>query len=100
MGQNKTLSMVVDLGQLTWEFTTSFQHQSFPLKTTALGFPSTCHLQLLEEYEQEEISRLLNEFPDVVDSPLGRIKGFKHSINLIDERPKDSVRIQCPRSTV
>jgi hypothetical protein len=77
-----------DFGDLVWGFSDSFHEQKFKLKVDTSNTHTTHNLMLLQDFEQDEITKLLKEFPDVLDAPLGRIKGIKHRIKLIEERPK------------
>jgi hypothetical protein len=76
------------MSNLTWGFSTTYPTESYRLKVSQTEDPSSHSLQLLQEFENDEIKDLLKQFPDVMDAPLGRVKSVKHRIQLIEERPK------------
>jgi hypothetical protein len=80
--------LLIDLAKLLWGFSKTWPKESYSLNVMESGDLSSRPLQLLAQFEGDEIKDLLKEFPDVIDAPLGRIKAIKHRINLVEERPK------------
>jgi hypothetical protein len=80
--------LIIDMSNLTWGFSKTYPTEAYRLKVCQKEDPSSHTLQLLEQFENDEIKDLLKQFPDVMDAPLGRVKSVKHRIQLIEERPK------------
>lgn len=78
--------LMIDMKDLLWGFTDLWPKCVFPL-TNSVPFNASCNnLQLLQDFESDEVCKLLKEFPDVIDAPLGKIKGYQHTIKIIEER--------------
>jgi hypothetical protein len=74
---------------LQWGFSDSWPKEKYELQTIIANKQTTRSLMLLQDFEHDEIRELLAKFPDVIDAPnLGRIKGIRHKIELLQERPK------------
>lgn len=80
--------LMLDCYGVKWEFSDTWSTQKYPLIMQNPVNNHICNLQTLKEFEGDQIKELLKLFPDVVDAPLGRIRGIKHVIKLIEEHPK------------
>jgi len=61
---------------------------SFPFLISETAVHSVNSIRVLTNIEQVKIENLLTSFPDLIDTSLGKVKGYEHVITLTENKPK------------
>jgi hypothetical protein len=72
-----TCGLIIDMSKLEWGFSKTWPNEVYQLNCSESKDLSSRHLQLMHEFQVDEIKDLLKHFPDVIDAPLGREKAVK-----------------------
>jgi len=83
----KTSKVILDLdkGKLHFKNNSSLQ---FPIYFNNEEKLNGENVRIITDIEKLKIGHLLERYHDIIDSPLGRVKGYDHVITLTHENPK------------
>ncbi|CAL8129503.1 unnamed protein product [Orchesella dallaii] len=81
--------MIIDLAKMKFWFQNTPKPEKYKFQTTDARNSNIRALQLLDDWQRDEINKILKQYPTVVDSPtLGHTSVVEHEINVTDDKPK------------